>query len=138
MKRTLKTLPILWQRLVKYGDTCPRCGSTQDELKRAIRRLKKILRPFDIAPTLEIKEIDEQTFKEYPSESNRIWIAGKPLEEWVHAEVGASRCSSVCGDSNCRTVEVDGATFETIPQDLLIKAAIAAVEMVQRGRSNAK
>ena len=117
MTRTLKTLPILWQRLVKNGDTCPRCGNTQAELERAVRQLKKILRPFGIAPTLEIKEVDERTFKEHPSESNRIWIAGKPLEEWVHAEVGASRCSSVCGDSDCRTVELSGATFETIPKD---------------------
>ena len=124
----MTTLPIVWQRLVKNGDTCRRCGDTRQEIKQAVRQLKKILRPRGITPTLEIKEINEEFFKAQPSESNRIWIAGKPLEELVQAEVGASRCSSVCGDSDCRTVEVDGATFETIPQDLLIKAALREVE----------
>ena len=51
--------------------------------------------------------LNEANFKEDPSASNRIWIAGKPLEEWIEAKVGASRCTSVCGDSDCRTVEVD-------------------------------
>ena len=31
-----------------------------------------------------------------------------PLEEWIETKVGASRCTSVCGDSDCRTVEVNG------------------------------
>ena len=70
--------------------------------------------------------LNEANFKEDPSASNRIWIAGKPLEEWIEAKVGASRCTSVCGDSDCRTVEVNGKSLEVVLQDVLIKAALKA------------
>lgn len=123
----MKSLPIIWQRLVSSdGRTCIRCNATYQEVQRAVGKLKEALSPLGIEPTLEIREIDEESFKANPSESNRIWIAGKPMEEWLGARVGSSRCCSVCGDSNCRTVEVAGNIFETIPEKLLIKAALAA------------
>lgn len=123
----MKSLPIIWQRLVSSdGRTCIRCNATYQEVQRAVGKLMEALSPLGIEPTLEIREIDEESFKANPSESNRIWIAGKPMEEWLGARVGSSRCCSVCGDSNCRTVEVAGNIFETIPEKLLIKAALAA------------
>ena len=125
-------LPIVWQRLVSpEGKTCERCAATAEEMQRAISRLEQVLEPLGIEPTLETREIDERTFKARPSESNRIWIAGKPMEEWLEATVGSSRCCSVCGESECRTVEVRGTTFETIPEELFLRAAlIASAELV--------
>jgi hypothetical protein len=32
----------------------------------------------------------------------------------------------VCGDSECRTLEVSGTTFEAIPERLILKAALLA------------
>ncbi len=126
-KQEFKVLPILWQRLVSAdGKTCDRCNATYQEMQRAVGKLKKVLRPLGIEPTVEIKEIDEKSFKTNPSESNRIWIAGRPMEEWLGARVGASRCCSVCGESDCRTVEVGAATFEAIPEALFLKAALVA------------
>ena len=123
----MKPLPILWQRLVSSeGKTCDRCSATYEEMQRAIEKLSQSLRPLGIEPRLEIREMNEKSFKANPSESNRIWIAGKPMEEWLGASVGSSRCCSVCGTSECRTVEVDGATFETIPESLFLKAALVA------------
>lgn len=123
----MKSLPIIWQRLVtSEGKTCARCDLTYQEMKRAVIKLKKALRPLGVGPTLEIREIDEKTFKASPSESNRIWIAGRPMEEWIGATVASSRCCSVCGESNCRTVEVKGTTFEVIPEQLFLKAALLA------------
>lgn len=123
----MKQLPIVWQRLVnREGTTCPRCSSTYQEVQKAIDKLKEALRPLGIEPVLEIKGIDEKVFKTTPSESNRIWIGGRPMEEWLGANVGSSRCCSVCGDSACRTVEIAGATFETIPEELFLKAALIA------------
>lgn len=123
----MKSLSILWQRLVNSdGKTCDRCNATYQEMQRAVDKLREALHPLGIEPALEIREIDEQSFKANPSESNRIWIAGKPLEEWLSARVGNSPCCSVCGESPCRTVEVEGTMFETIPEDLLIKAALVA------------
>jgi hypothetical protein len=123
----MKVLPILWQRLVSPdGKTCHRCDATYQEIQRAVGKLKEALRPLGIEPTLETRTIDELSFKAHPSESNRIWIAGRPMEEWLGASVGSSRCCSVCGDSECRTVKVGAATFEAIPEELFLKAALIA------------
>ena len=90
-----------------------------------------------LEPTLEIKEIDEESFKADPSVSNRIWIAGRPLEEWLAATVGAIRCCSVCGDSKCRTVEVGGTVFAAIPGELILKAAMVAAAQMPQSSSEA-
>jgi hypothetical protein len=128
----LKPLPLVWQRLVKTGATCERCGCTQQQILGALARLEPALRPLGIRPELHTVALDERAFKADPLASNRIWIAGKPMEDWLGASVGFSRCCSVCGDLPCRTLQLDGSSFETIPQDLIIKAAlIAAASMVE-------
>ena len=128
----MRPLTIVWQRLVRSsGETCDRCALTFAALQQAVAKLKDVLRPLDLAPTLAAIEIQEESFKANPSESNRIWIAGKSLEEWLAARVGNSRCCSVCGESECRTIEFGEAVFEAVPENLIIKAAlIAAAEMV--------
>jgi hypothetical protein len=75
----MKPLPILWQRLVAEGKTCARCNATYQEMQRAIEELRQSLHPLGIEPRLEIREIDEPSFKANPSESNRICIAGRPM-----------------------------------------------------------
>lgn len=70
----MKSLPILWQRLVSPdGKTCDRCNITHQELQRAVSKLKDALRPLGIEPALETREIDEQSFKA------DLWIAGRPF-----------------------------------------------------------
>lgn len=122
----MKTLHIVWQRLVSSRQTCPRCAGTGDEVERAYQRLRTELLPLGIEPVLETREIDEANFKANPSESNRIWIAGKPMEDWVNASVGSSSCCSVCGDSKCRTVDLGGTSYEVVPEELLVKAGLIA------------
>lgn len=123
----MKSLPIIWQRLVSAdGKTCDRCDATHQAIERAVRTLKEALRPLGIEPSLETREIGERAFKTNPSESNRIWIAGRPMEEWIGASVGSSRCCSVCGELECRTTEIAGTTFEAIPEKLFLKAALIA------------
>jgi len=78
----MKSLPIIWQRLVgSERKTCDRCGVTYQEMQRALANLKEAFRPLGIEPTLEIRAIDEKSFKPNPSEPNRIWIGGRPMEE---------------------------------------------------------
>ena len=123
----MKILPIVWQRLVNAkGRTCPRCEGTGEEVLRALDRLKAALAPLGVEPTLETTELDEASFRAQPSESNRIWIAGKPLEEWLEAKTGSSRCCKECGDNECRTVEVGSRTHEVIPEELLVRAGVIA------------
>ena len=134
----MKMLPIVWQRLVKAGATCERCGSTHQQILGALARLEPALQALGIQPVLQTVMLDESTFKADPSASNRIWIAGKPMEDWLGASAGSSPCCSVCGDLPCRTLEVDGQSFEAVPQDLVVKAAmIATAGMIDSSRPDA-
>ena len=127
----MRQMPIVWKRLVVGAGTCGRCGNTRHELDLAVAKLAASLLPLGIEPILELQELNEAEFKANPSESNRIWIAGKPVEEWLGASVGMSRCCSVCGDSDCRTLEIEGRSYEAIPEDQLVKAGlIAASQMI--------
>lgn len=127
----MKNLPIVWYRLVKAGETCIRCGQTHQELEKAVVKLKASLLPLDVEVTFETKELTEEEFKANPSKSNEVWVAGKPLEEWVGAQVGMTPCSSVCTGSSCRTLELGEKSYETIPEELFVKAGLkAASEML--------
>ena len=127
----MRPLPIFWQRLVSSeGQTCIRCGTTYEALQRAVTKLKNVLAPLSLEPVLETKEISEESFKADPSASNKVWIAGRAVEEWLGAEVGSSRCCSVCGEFECRTLEVGGDVFEAIPEDLILRAALVAAAQI--------
>lgn len=122
----MKELPIVWKRLVAKGQTCQRCGTTQGELEGAVGELSRALAPLGIQPALHEEAIDEATFKAQPSESNRIWINGQAIETLLGARVGASPCCSVCGDSPCRTLELGGSAYESVPASLIVQAGLRA------------
>ncbi len=122
----MRQLPIIWQRLVSAGGTCPRCDATHQHLQSAVVKLREVLKPLNVEPILEVREISESSFRKEPAQSNRIWIADKPIEEWIGAGVGSSKCCSVCGDEPCRTMEVERGVFEDIPEAVILKAAIIA------------
>lgn len=122
----MKTLKIKWQRLVSNDQTCPRCRSTEGELEKAIFALKQSLTPLGIEVILEKDELSVAEFKKDPMKSNQIWLNGRLLEDWIGGKVGQSPCCDVCGPSECRTVEVEGKIYETIPADLIIKAGLLA------------
>ena len=123
----MKTLTIRWQRLVnESGQTCVRCGETGDTLKTALNKLKKSLSELDIEVELKEETLDFSIFTKDPLQSNCILIGGKTLEEWIGATVGKSQCCEVCGDSECRTISIGQNTFETIPEDLIIRAGLLA------------
>jgi hypothetical protein len=121
-----KTLKIQWQRLVIDDGTCPRCGTTEQEVDKAYRSLKQSLSPLGIKVVLEKKALDLAVFKKNPSQSNLIMIGGKTLEEWLKAHTGESSCCGTCGDTECRTIETQGKIYETIPAELIIKAGLMA------------
>ena len=123
----MRDMPIVWQRLMSpAGETCVRCAGTEHEVERAVAVLSEALRPLGIRPLLNTREIDESAFRARPSESNRIWIAARPIEDWLAGTVASSPCCSVCGDAECRTLEVGGQVFETIPERLVVRAGLIA------------
>jgi hypothetical protein len=134
----MKILKIKWQRLV-YGDdkTCERCGITGSEVHNAVEKLKTSLKPLGIEVVLEEKALDPATCAKDVSQSNRIWISDRPLEEWLNAQVGKSPCSTCCEeigeDVECRTVEINGKTYEAIPADVIVQVGLlAAAEIVKK------
>lgn len=133
----MKFLKIKWQRLLdESGQTCPRCGSTEEEVEKASHTLKQSLAPLGIEVILVKKVLDPVIFAKDVLESNRIWIGERPLEEWLGAEVGQSLCCEVCGNAECRTVEVGEKVYETIPSDLIIKAALIAASQIVTAEPN--
>ncbi len=122
----MKTLHISWQRLLLDGQTCDRCGGTEAELELARRRLQEVLAPFDIQVVLEKQAISPADFAQDPQQSNRIVIAGRPLEEWLPARIGQSQCCGPCGDNTCRTLELTDRIYETIPAELIVRAGLLA------------
>lgn len=128
---------IKWQRLVAKGETCPRCESTEQELNKAINKLQQALSPLEIKVTLEKEEINISEFKQDPLQSNRIFINEQPIENLLKGKVGQSPCCEVCGPTDCRTMEIDGQIYETIPSELIIQAGLmAANEILNTKRTN--
>jgi len=127
MKNTArKLLKIKWRRLVSGGKTCPRCGSTEKELEKAVSALKESLSPLGIKVALEKGKLSVAEFKRNPMRSNQILINKTPLEELVSGKAGQSPCCDVCGPSRCRTVELGGRAYETISAKLIIRAGLVA------------
>jgi hypothetical protein len=128
----MKPLPFIWKRLVVNGQTCDRCNETLHALQDALAKLNVSLAPLGILPALEMQVIERDEFAAEPSASNRVWILGRPLEDWLGASAGSSACCSVCGDAQCRTLEMDGRTYETIPAELFIRAGLAAAAQLMQ------
>jgi hypothetical protein len=130
------TLTIRWQRLVDgSGSTCDRCGKTGDNVEEAYQLLKQSLAPLGFQVELKKVALNPGVFQKNPLESNRIWIGGDALEELLGAKVGQSRCCSACGDSECRTIKVDGHTHEAITTALIVKAGLRAAARKLPGTS---
>jgi len=123
----MRILTIRWRRLVdEKGRTCPRCQSTGDTVANTFQKIEKALAELGIDVDLKTEAIDFPMFTSDPLQSNRIWIGGRLLEEWIGGTEGQSRCCEVCGESDCRTISVDNDTYEAIPEDLIVKASLLA------------
>ncbi|NIT37285.1 MAG: DUF2703 domain-containing protein [candidate division Zixibacteria bacterium] len=120
------TLTITWQRLVEGGETCPRCSATEEELDKAFGQLAAALEPLGIAVVFKKEEMTAAAFRAEPAASNRIWLNGRLMEDWLGGRSGTSVCCDVCGDEECRTVAVDGEVYESVPAALVVRAGLAA------------
>lgn len=123
----MTVLRVTWQRLVSDGgQTCPRCGATESAVNDAVEELGRALAGVGIEVVLDRHTLSQSAFLEDPLESNRIWIAGVPLEAWLAATVGQSTCCSACGDAGCRTLVVGDSIHEAIACELIVRAGILA------------
>jgi hypothetical protein len=128
---SMKTLSIKWQRLLSGGETCPRCGSTEEEVNKAVEVLRQSFTLLDVSVVLDKVEISDEEFAKDPLQSNAISMNDRLLEDWLGATTGQSECCEVCGPNDCRTLDVAGDVHEVIPAGLIIKAALlAAAQLV--------
>lgn len=114
----MQELTIIWRRLIENDETCPRCGSTEKELDKAILILKE--KNIEVILKKEALRLDQ--FKKNPDKSNQILINGKPLEDLLKGKTGKSKCCGVCGDTECRTVEIDGEVHEVVSAEIIVEA----------------
>ncbi|MHC4933314.1 MAG: DUF2703 domain-containing protein [Planctomycetota bacterium] len=122
-----RVLSIRWQRLVDEDQqTCSRCQDTELELGEAVARLEETLASANVRIDLQKVAIDKATFERDPLASNRIWIAERPLEDWLAASVGTSQCGESCGGAECRTVRVGEEVYEAVSADLIVRAGLRA------------
>lgn len=125
---------VEWQRLVdKNGQTCDRCACTGDAIQTAVAKLKRCLSEIGIEVLLETQIISHSDFITSPLQSNLISIDGRTIEAWLDAGTGQSPCCGPCGDSECRTIRVDGRTYEAIPEAVILRAGLlAAAEKLRK------
>jgi len=120
----MKTLDIEWKHYDKAGNTCARCSETGQTLQKVVTELAEECRPCGWDIRLKITTLTEA---EIP-ESNLILLNGTPIETVLaNAEAGESHCESCCdltGNSStcCRTIELDGESYESIPANLIREA----------------
>ena len=123
----MEPMTIEWQRLVDdSGQTCDRCSCTGDSTEAAFEKLKRCLAEMGIDVLLKQKTIDQAAFSVDPIQSNQILIDGKTIETWLGAATGHSPCCGPCGDNECRTISIDGRTYEAVPERLVLRAGLLA------------
>lgn len=119
-------LVILWQRLIVGDSTCERCGDTGNSVRQAASQLSEEFAPLGIAVRLEEKALPPFAV----SESNRVFFNGEPMEALLGATAGMSHCQSCCdlmgdaaqGQTDCRTLIVDGQEHEALSEELIVRA----------------
>lgn len=122
-----RAVVIRWQRIADaQGQTCGRCGDTEAAIDAAAERLQKSLSPLEVNVSVQKVALPTSELDKCVEESNRIWLNGRPLEAWLSAMTGASACSGFCGDRACRTLVVDGRSYDAIPAELIVRAGLLA------------
>lgn len=130
----MKNITIEWRHLDVDGDTCERCGNTGDEVEKAVDSLNRECAPQGVSFTLQEIRLDAGQL----SESNAILIDGHYIESLLpQAERNDSECGS-CGDLvgesvECRTVDIDGRSHETVPAELIRTAACEVADCCNSG-----
>ena len=137
---TGKLLTISWQRLLTAdGKTCDRCGGTEASIAAAEKQFAAALSPLGFRVVVEKRGLGAAYFSKNTTESNRIWIGNRPIEELLHAAVSSSACCGPCGDNECRSVTIDGRMYETIPPYLIVRAGLkAAADLLEPTAAEAR
>ena len=126
----MKILNIEWRHFEKEGETCLRCADTGASLRNVVVNLTDLV----TAMGLEVTVTETMLSAEELAQSNMILFNGVPLEDLlpktVPVETSCASCSCLTGkEVNCRAIEYESRTLESIPEDLIRAAALKAIEI---------
>lgn len=123
-------LEIKWRRPVSGGEPHPLYTPAEEEILTAVSLLESSLSPLGIEVSFVKEELSAGQFENDPLESNRIWINGRRLEEYVLAETKKSPCCGGCGSSGCGPGEAAGPARETSLAELIVQAGTEAASKI--------
>ena len=116
----MRKILIEWKHYDKQGETCSRCNNTGDNVKAAIGTICSEFKD------VKISYKETRLAADKMAESNSIFINGQAIEDLLEATASENFCHScTClsgKGSNCRTIELDGNSYEAIPEELILKA----------------
>lgn len=119
----MKELAIEWRHYEHGGATCDRCTSTGLSIREVISELGKELTGNGVT----IRFTETILPEEQMPQSNMILFNGVLLEAVLDDAIADANacpsCSCLTGsETNCRTVQYQGNTYEEIPAALIRKA----------------
>lgn len=126
----MNKLTIEWRHLDIEKDgvasTCARCADTGEELANVVESLARECG----AKGVKISFKETKLAPSKVAQSNLVLFNGAPIEEVLPGAFAAkNECRSCCEligeQTDCRTVEYGGKTYETIPAELIRQAACA-------------
>jgi len=124
------TLLVEWRHIGGNVDaTCERCAATG----RTLAEVVDAIRPALSARRIRVRVTETVLPPERIAGSNTILFNGIPIEDLldeVRVEMTpCASCSCITGtDASCRAIVCGDETHEAIPADLILNAALRAVE----------
>ncbi|MCK9308033.1 MAG: DUF2703 domain-containing protein [Methanoculleus sp.] len=123
-------LVVEWRHIGRDTEnTCERCGETGRAVMDVVEQIRPILEEEGIA----VRVVETALENEAIGESNSILFNGVPLEELIEGmEVTTTPCASCAcitgqDDAACRAIEYNGERYESIPPELIARAALKAL-----------
>ena len=124
------TLVVEWRHIGRdIENTCERCGETGKAVMDVIEQIRPILEEEGIT----VRVVETVLENEAIAESNSILFNGVRLENLIEGmEITSTPCTScacITGQDNaeCRAIEYDGKRYESIPPELIARAALKAL-----------
>lgn len=124
----MKEIIVEWKHYDKEGETCTRCNNTGDNIKKVLKKISKDAKFKNLNMSYKETKLEAE---EMP-ESNSIFINGKPIEDILSATASENYCHSCSclagAGTNCRTLKYLGDTYESISEEIILKAISVTIK----------
>lgn len=115
-------MTIEWKHYDKEGETCTRCNSTGNNIKAVLG----IVSTDNAYKNIQIKYKETILEASEMPDSNTVLINGQKIEDVLNAKTSENYCHSCSclagSDTNCRTIELNNKSYESIPKDMILEA----------------